>query len=339
MPIINNHGKFILLNSAKTGWMLSKNINNQYINNIDIEIYKHYTSDYDSNIDYDIYIFIRNPYHRIVSSFFAVTHLDDTFETSKIYNKFTKNYNNFTEFIDFIYKIYKEAKDKCNEKVLKTNNIRHHNIFDYLYKIFPKIKEKSNDKIMLLDNICETLHEYGIEYTINVASHVFHQCLSDSFILYDNLSSKYLNDSNKNIYTTSELNNFINDFNNKYNTNMVIGKHHSRFKQRIDDVKNEIKKLENDINNKQNNTQLKQDSENKLKETNHILNNLIQNKDESIKAHNNEIYNLPLNEILKKKHLDSKYFYNDDIKKKVEEIFELDFEMCKNFGYDFYNKL
>jgi len=338
MTIINNHGKFILLNSAKTGWMLSKNINNQYIdNNNDID--KYHTYDYDLNIDYNIYIFIRNPYHRIVSSFFAVTCLEDDSETSNIYKTFTKNYNNFTEFIDFIYKIHKEAKNKCNEKSIKINNITHHSNFNYLYKIFPEIKEKSNDKIMLLDNICETLYKYGIGHTINVASHVFHQCLSDSFILYENIASKYDDDSNKYIYSTSELNDFINDFNNKYKTNMVIGKHHSRFKQQIYDLKNEIKKLENNLNIKQNNTQLKQDIENQLKETKHVLNYLIQNKDDSNKDDNNEIYNHPLSEILKKKHIDSKYFYNDDIKRKVEEIFEQDFEMCKNFGYNFYNKL
>lgn len=211
MTIINNEGKFIIYNSAKTSFILVRNINSMYN-----EKYRNYepvtniithqklNDVLNSKIIYDIYVVIRNPYSRIVSSFYAISN-------SPIYLSFNKLYNNFESFINLIYDIY---KDSINNQISFSET-------DKIKLSIKKFINKNDDEIGTLDR--------------EILWHVFHQYFQINECL--NYDIKKLN-----IYETSKLNSFIIDFNKKYNLNYPIGKTHA-FDYSSDSIINDVSKL------------------------------------------------------------------------------------------------
>lgn len=136
--LINNKNKIIIITGGKISYLLCKNI---FCDIIEKQIniskdkfynyFENYLDNYDEKIDYKIFIVIRNPYTRIVSSYYAITN-----------NKslgFYKYYNNFKEFIDLLF----YEKKNNNYNILNNSHVKEFSKQNG-YEFFLNLLEKNN---------------------------------------------------------------------------------------------------------------------------------------------------------------------------------------------------
>lgn len=174
--IVNNIDKFIILTAGKLSYLLCKNILISYFKkqnkNINVDDIFIYNDKVNYELKYDIYIHIRNPFERIVSSFYAISNNNN-------YHEFIKLYNSFETFIEVLYDEFK------------------------------------NNKPFILGNA--HIKQFTKQSGYNL---VYNDIMNDK--------TKTINDTSKyKVYECKELNNFINDFNIKYDINFPLGKFHS----------------------------------------------------------------------------------------------------------------
>lgn len=115
--IVNNHGKFIFHCSAKTSYLLLKNINGKYNEKYLGIKHDHHNKikndPYIANIDYTHFLFLRNPFTRVVSSYYSISHAPN-------FKYCNQKYDSFEDFINILH----EEVITNKPFILKDNHIK-----------------------------------------------------------------------------------------------------------------------------------------------------------------------------------------------------------------------
>jgi len=292
----NNPGKFIIYQSAKTGYILSRVICSAYVK----RYYKHYfeachssninirSFDYVKNIQaienwmedkgidyYRPYLILRNPYNRAISSFFAVSPLssDGNEFTENTYSTFYEQYTNFEQYLHLLDRIYQEVQLRVDKNIIPG--------------MFKNIKENKRDfgGMVAATTIDVLQDKFNISNGVNVQSHVFHQAYqmfhpAKYFTVVD-----FNCFDNKDVYLTPQLNDLISHFNNEYDLDVPV--------RRIHGVK-------------------------------HLQNSTVENAD-----------TMSFDDLIKYKPHYSCFYQKPGLREIVDRVFADDFKLCERFGYNF----
>ena len=165
-------GKFIIAYSAKTGNMLVKEIFGLYDEKYkNLEFHQpsyvlnyHYPpyNDYNNELHHFKYFLIRNPYTRIVSSFYAMSNYE-------YYSKFYSLYNTFEEFVNLLYKEYKSGK---NDFFFKEDVIFQQTV-GAGYKYFEYFNIKP-DKVYETEDLNLFIKDINEKYDLNIPIKKYH---------------------------------------------------------------------------------------------------------------------------------------------------------------------
>jgi hypothetical protein len=173
--IVNNTDNFIILTAGKLSYLLCKYILIEYFEsqnkNIDVNDIFIYNNKVNYELTYDIYIHIRNPFERIVSSFYAISN-DNNF------HEFIKLYNSFETFIEVLYDEFKNNKPF----ILKNAHIQQftkQNGYQLVYNDIMNDKTKTmNDtskyKVYECKELSNFINDFNIKYGINFPLGRFH---------------------------------------------------------------------------------------------------------------------------------------------------------------------
>jgi len=308
----NNHGKFIIYQSAKTGYILSRVICSAYVkryykqyfgacysSNINIRSFDYIKNiqaienwmedgkspggkctDFlppleDKGIDYyRPYLILRNPYDRAISSFFAVSPLryGDKF-TENTYSTFYEQYTNFEQYLHLLDRIYQEVQLRVDKNIIPS--------------LLKDIKENERDSggMVAATTIDVLQDKFNILHGVNTQSHVFHQ----AYQMFH--PAKYFTVvdfdcfDNKDVYLTSQLNDLIIHFNNEYDLDVPV--------KRVHGVKN-------------------------------LQNSTIENAD-----------TMSFDDLIKYKPHYSCFYQKPGLREIVDRVFADDFKLCERFGYTF----
>jgi hypothetical protein len=296
----NNHGKFIIYQSAKTGYILSKVICSAYVKRYYKQYYgachssniniRHF--DYVKNIQeienwvedkgidyYRPYLILRNPYDRAISSFFAVSPLSQEHSNGKspftenTYSTFYEQYTNFEQYLHLLDRIYQEVQLRVDKNMTPD--------------LFKDIKENERDfGGMVAATTIEVLQDkFNVTHGVNVQSHVFHQ----AYQMFHPAKYYTVVDfncfDNKDVYLTTQLNDLISHFNNEHDLDVPV--------RRIHGVK-------------------------------HLQNSTVENAD-----------TMSFDDLIKYKPHYSCFYQKPGLREIVDRVFADDFKLCERFGYTF----